>query len=149
MASLFIQGPQKCRKIIEFWLAEQFVCLLWGGRQTRCHEMCYANAEIKWDAERREFLCAGGVWVCTPSELLRWGASRIRNIYLLDRLTSLLLTIASLLPLHLVIYIMGNFSAFSISFFPPVLKINEKFLYSRNSSLLSFVRSFRCFLSFD
>lgn len=27
------------------------------------------------------------------------------------------------------------FSTFSISFFPPVLKINEKFLYSRNSSL--------------
>lgn len=103
-------------------------------RQSCTLEAFLAAAELK---KRDKMLCivecAGGVWA--QSELFCRGCREFRKfISSIVFPFSFPLSPALLMLFHHVIYIMRNFSAFSISFFPPVLKINEKFLYSRNSS---------------
>lgn len=93
MTSFFNQThkPQRIyvEKLLNFDRLNTF-CVLCGVCKTNTRpsiQIRCANAEIKREAERTEFVseCAGGVCVCTPSEF-QWGASRIRNIHLLDRL---------------------------------------------------------------
>lgn len=108
------------------------------GLQIRC-----ANAEIKREAERTEFVCerAGGVCVCTPSEP-SVGASRIRNIHLLDRLcfpSSLIAASPAFSSCNL--YHGKIFCLLDIVFSLPCWKLMKNF---STLEILAFSRSFHC-----
>lgn len=125
-ATSLLKKTLQVKKLLNFDGCSAFASHMRGERQRWTLEAFWTEVEIKVTSNRT---CA---WMCggclCQDELFLWGVSRIQKIHLLDLLSPpVLLAMAFLLPFHHVIYIMGNFSAFSISFSLPCWKLMKNF----------------------